>query len=298
MGADAFRELTVRLGSSTEAMAALGAALRLRVSGEDAPTEVQAALDEVVAALGLEELLAGASPEQLAAMLAPIRALLLQSLDLLTDPARAPGWTYTDAELLESQGRSSAGFARVIRDVLAPTLPGLEATLGRPGATFVDVGVGVGGLAIEMCRVWPSLRVIGIDPWDYVLAIARRNVAAAGLADRIELRQLGAEQLDDESSADLLFLPGPFLPPAVLEAAVERAFAAIRPGGWVILGLYGGGGRLEDGLARLRTARSGGALFRADQAEALLARSGFVDVRTMPGGIAIPGLLVVGRRST
>jgi SAM-dependent methyltransferase len=297
MGADAFRELTVRLGSSTEAMAALGAALRLRVSGEEAPPEVQAALDEVVAALGLEELLAGATPEQLAAMLAPIRALFLQSVDLLTDPARAPGWAYADAELLESQGRSSAGFARVIRDVLAPTLPGLEEALGRPGSMFVDVGVGVGGLAIEMCRVWPSLRVVGIDPWDYVLTIARRNVAAAGLGDRIELRQLGVEELDYEASADLVFLPGPFLPASVLEPAVERTRAAIRPGGWVILGMYGGGGRLEDGLARLRTARSGGALFTAEQAEALLERSGFADVRTVPGGIAIPGLLVAGRRS-
>ena len=204
------QQVGMRLSAQAEALAALAAALRLRQSKSEAAPEVQAALDEVVAALGLTDALESASPAELAAALAPIRALFLQANDLLTDPARAPGWSYTDADVLESLGRTSAGFAGVLRDTVAPQLDGLEERLAAEGASFLDVGVGVAGLAIAMAGQWPNLRVVGIDPWEPSLALARANVSAAGLDDRIELRGARAEELDDRHAFDLAFLPAPF----------------------------------------------------------------------------------------
>ena len=40
-----------------------------------------------------------------------------------------------------------------------------------------------------MVRQWPSLRVVGIDPWAASLAIAHCNVQDAGLTPQIELRE-------------------------------------------------------------------------------------------------------------
>jgi precorrin-6B methylase 2 len=54
--------------------------------------------------------------------------------------------------------------------------------LRRPGA-FFDIGTGVGWLAIEAARFWPALRVVGIDPWEAVLTLARNNLAKSGIAD-------------------------------------------------------------------------------------------------------------------
>lgn len=296
MSADQTRELVFRLIGSTEALAALAAALRLRVSGQEAPPDVQASLEEVVDALGVRKTLDDASPEQLAAMLAPIRSLLLQSVDFLTDPSRAPGWSYTDAELLQSTGRTSAAFAGVVEQVLVPRLDGLGEALARPGAAFLDVGVGVAALAIAMCRTFPHLSVVGIDSWDYPLSLARRNVEDAGFTERIELRQQPAQELADAEAFDLTFVAGPFLPPAVLDDALARVFAATRRGAWVMFGMYQGTSELDSALARLRTARSGGALLRPEEAEARLGRAGFVDVARITENIGMPAMLVVGRR--
>jgi precorrin-6B methylase 2 len=294
---ESIRDLAAGLATSTEALAALGAALRLRASGQQAPPEVQACLDEVVQALGAGEVLASASPDELGRALAPIQALFLQSVDLLTDPTRAPGWTYTDVELLESLGQNSAVFAEIVRDVLAPRLEGLEEALARPGAAFLDVGVGVAALSIAMCRLFPGLRAVGIDPWELALELARRNVAAAGLVDRVELRRQAAEELEDDAVFDLAFLAGPFLGSGVVDAACERVHAAVRPGGWVLFGMYRGAGPLETALAHLRTARSGGAVLDAAEGERRLAAGGFVDVRTFAAELGIPSQLVVGRHA-
>jgi precorrin-6B methylase 2 len=286
------------LATSTEALAALGAVLRLRASGQSAPAAVQACLNEVVDALGLGEALASASPDELTRALAPIRALFLQSVDLLSDPTRAPGWAYTDVELLESQGQNSAHFAEVISGVLAPRLEGLDEALARPGAVFLDVGVGVAALSIAMCRLYPGVRAVGIDPWEYALEIARRHVAEASLDDRIELRREAVEELDDEAAFDLAFLAGPFLGSGVVEAACRRVHAALRPGGWVLFAMYRGAGPLETALARLRTARSGGAVLDAAEAERHLEAAGLAGVTTFAAELGIPSQLVAGRRAS
>lgn len=296
MGTREIRTTAARLSTSTEALAALGAALRLRASGLEAPPTVQASLDEVLTALGVKDAIGSSSPDELSAALAPIRALLLQAVDFLTDPSRAPGWTYTDAELLEGFGQSSAAFARVVSDVLEPALPGLGNALIRPGAAFLDVGVGVAALSIAMCRLYPQLRAVGIDPWEVALDRARRNVDAAGLGERIELRRQRVEELADQTAFDLVFLAGPFLDPQAVDPACERSLAALRPDGWVIFAMFGGADSLEVALARLRTARSGGAVLDAPEVEGRLRAAGFADVSTLAAELGIPSQLVVGRR--
>src|SRR4029077_10323017 len=107
---------------------------------------------------------------------------------------------------------------------------------------FLDVGVGVASLSISMCRAWPELRVVGVDPYDVSLDIARGNVVRAGLSDRIELRQLRIEELRDETAFDLAWLPAFFIPEQALAAAITRVHAALRPDGWLLLPVAGGAG--------------------------------------------------------
>jgi len=54
-----------------------------------------------------------------------------------------------------------------------------------------------------MARKWPTLRVVGLDVWGPSLALARQNVAAAGLQDRVELREQSADELPDDRAFDL-----------------------------------------------------------------------------------------------
>jgi predicted RNA methylase len=293
---ESLQAVAARLAAQTEALAALGAALRLRASGEQAPPSVRACLDEVVEALGVSQAIATAAPDDLSRALAPVRAVFSQAADLLSDPSRAPGWSYTDAELLQSLGQNSAAFAEVVRDVVAPELGGLGERLSRPGAAFLDVGVGVAALSIAMCRAYPELRVVGIDPFEPPLALARRNVAAAGLEERVELRRGRVEELEERDTFAAAFLPGPFLAATAVDEGCRHVYEALEPGGWVLFGMYRGAGPLEDALARLRAARSGGAVLHAADAEERLRAAGFDSVRTFTAELGIPSQLVAGRR--
>ena len=59
----------------------------------------------------------------------------------------------------------------------------------------LDLGAGTGQIPIELCHRIPDVRVVAVDAAESMLAVARENVAAAGLADRIELVLADAKRL-------------------------------------------------------------------------------------------------------
>jgi hypothetical protein len=102
-------------------------------------------------------------------------------IELMENCEHKPGWVHRDPVIFQS---IECRRARPIRFDAphdharhiplrydAARTPELSSTLQRPGA-FLDVGTGVGGLAIEAARVWPALRVVGIDQWEPALALA------------------------------------------------------------------------------------------------------------------------------
>ncbi len=232
-------------------------------------------------------------------MAGDIRSHLMQALAFLdssSGEAPSPGWRHTDRALLQAQGDASAGLAPMFKANILPGLGDLAARLERPGARFLDVGVGVGALAIAMCRAWPELHVVGLDTFDVPLAVARENVVRASLAERIELRRIGVEELADEESFELAWLPAFFIPEAVVGQAMSRVHAALRPGGWVLLPLIGAAGDdRQRAVAALVSDLWGGPAFSVAGAESLLKEAGFSSVRTLAGPPWAPAL-VVGQR--
>ena len=75
-----------------------------------------------------------------------------------------------------------------------------------PGDTVLDVASGTAAVAIELARRH-GCKVVGIDQSPEMLDAGRARVAAAGLAERIELREGRAEELpfDDAAFAGLTF---------------------------------------------------------------------------------------------
>ncbi len=169
--------------------------------------------------------------------------------------------------------------------------------LQRPTATFLDVGTGVGTIAIQMCRLFPTLHVVGLEPQDAPMAEARRNVTAANLGDRIELRAQRIEDLADREVFDLVWLPQVFLPREVLERGLRRAWAALRPGGWILLIAYSTPGMgLDAALGRLLNVLWGGDPLYPEQVAELLAAADFANTQVFP---IMPGMtpkLIVGQR--
>jgi SAM-dependent methyltransferase len=283
MSEAALRSRIGALATAAGALAAIGAALRLRRDGVVAPAEVQQRLDEVLAAIEtppLNSLDAG----QVARLSDLIGAILRHALELLDNPTRPPGWNHTDPALLEAQGGGSRMVPHLIATA-AEKRPELMALLNRPGA-FLDVGTGVGWLAIEAARIWPALRVVAIDIWEPALARARRNIAASGLEGRIELRSQDVAALPDRAAFSLAWVPVPFFTAAALAGALARVREALAPGAWVVCGLET---PPEEPLARalsvLRTVRGGGEISMPADVASYLTAAGFAAVETVPAGV-------------
>jgi len=273
--------------TATEALAALGAQLALADPAAGGDPEVAAAVRAVGAAAGLDGVDELAAPQR-AMLLAMIRMYLRQALDTVEDASRAPGWSYTDPVILDGWGRGSAMLPGLIA-TSHPELAGVQRLL--------DVGTGVGLLAIAAANVWPDATVVGIDRWEPSLERARANVAGAGLEDRITLRKADLVDLDAVDEFDCAWIPTFFLDEPTLTKGIAAVTPAVRPGALIVLGLNRRSPNpLADATATLRYVRSGGTLLDAGQAEAILVAAGCEDVHTsLPAGPA-PIEFVLGRR--
>ncbi len=65
----------------------------------------------------------------------------------------------------------------------------------------LDLGAGTAQIPIELCRRLPEVRVVAVDAAESMLTVARGNVAAAGLAERIELVLADAKRLPFPSAS-------------------------------------------------------------------------------------------------
>jgi hypothetical protein len=283
--------------AAAEAVAALGASLRVRRDGTAVDPELAARLDAVLDALGVREALDALEPHEAVALLGLVEGLLAQAADFVIRPART-SWDHEDPSILMAQGHMSVLLAEGFRRLVLPSLGPVLAGRMEAGAWCLDVGAGVAALSVALCRTWPTLRVVGLEPWPPALALARATVAATGLEDRIELREETVETIQDADRYDLAWVPTFFISGAVLELGMERVHAALAPDGCAIAGLYA---RPPDPLlaavADLRTVRQGGAALTPDETAALMTRAGFADVGVVVDTVwKGPVVFVTGRR--
>jgi len=298
MAGETLRDVVARLNASVTAVAALGAALDARVGQRPLDPNLRPHIDGVLDALGIRDEVENAGVEELRPLLGEIRTFDLTGAKLFSArAAHQAGWTHLEGDLLEAAGDVTAGLPRRLRTAIAPKLDGLEARLSSAGAAFLDIGVGVGVLAIEMARLWPELTVVGIDTWAPALTMARDRVRAADLEHRIVLREQAGEAIEDVEAFDLAWIPSVFVPERVLPKVMARVHVALRPGGWLLLPMMRAAGEpLQAAITRLRVAHFGGSLLTTERAGALLAEQGFVNVHPLPAPADSNAAMMVAQR--
>ena len=119
-----------------------------------------------------------------------------------------------------------------------PAMPDIEMRLkaADPPARIADLGCGSGWSSIALARAYPAAQVHGIDLDEASIEEARRNAAAAGVADRVrfECRDVG-----DPAPAgryDLVTFFETVHDMADPVAALRAAAALLGPGGAVLVG--------------------------------------------------------------
>lgn len=295
MDIDAVLRTAQKLNASTEALAALGASLHIRAEHLDAPTAVGDRLDAVLALLEVD--LDALSDEECRIVLGGIRAFFSQAAALLDAPDRPVGWVTDDPSTLQSQGRASMSVAALLGR-LSADMADLGERLDAPGSAILDVGAGTGWLSVAFARAYPAASVVGLDVAEAPLALARGNVVAEGLAERVDLRRGDATDLEDEAAFDLAWVPGPFLGREAVPRVLAAVHRALRPGGWVLFGRYAGpDDPLAAELLALRVVRSGGCPWSTAEVEDLLLAAGFAEVHSPERTWSAPMVFTVGRRA-
>ncbi|WP_018681608.1 class I SAM-dependent methyltransferase [Actinokineospora enzanensis] len=175
----------------------------------------------------------------------------------------------------------------------------------HPDDVIVDVGCGTGSLAVLLGRARPEARIIGLDPDHDVLAVARRKAAAAGVAVQWRVGMGDAVQDAVGAGAASVVVSSLVLhqcPMSMKRAMLASMFAALRPGGRLVIADYG--------LQRTTLARLGFRLVQlADGIEhtqpnaegvlpCLISQAGFRNVREAAAVPTITGTISIytGRR--
>jgi len=97
-------------------------------------------------------------------------------------------WDDFGTEAVEAQGDfNRAWLLSDLGSTYLPSIPDLHARLSdaKNPARVADVACGVGWAAIAIAKAYPNVTVDGFDFSEYSIALARKNAAEAGVADRV-----------------------------------------------------------------------------------------------------------------
>ena len=120
-------------------------------------------------------------------------------------------------------------WRRAMIDKVMPTAPAGNAAAG----VILDVASGTAGVAIQLARRAPA-RVVGVDLTEQMLRRGKRNVATAGLAERIALTCGRAEQLPyPDASFDALTFTYLLRYVDDPQATLAELARVVKPGGLV-----------------------------------------------------------------
>jgi SAM-dependent methyltransferase len=287
-------DAAVRLTIAMEAAAALAAHVRVTTESIEVDPQVRSLLDDIANEIVDDATEIGAAGQSIVGM---VRAFLRQATELVENPGRTGDWDQVDEAILQGVGRLSMAITTAFR-AASETLPGFGERLESPGSTFLDVGTGTGWLAIATARMFPAVHVTGIDIFEPALRLARLNVADEGLQERIDVKVQNAADIDQEDAYDVIWLPLPFMPRAIVPQAVAACRRALRHGGWLLPGTFAGpGDRLSQLLVDLRTVRSGGHPWQASELVELLTAHDLADAHEISRTWAAPVRLFAGRRA-
>jgi S-adenosylmethionine-diacylgycerolhomoserine-N-methlytransferase len=112
----------------------------------------------------------------------------------------APAQTGEAAGLMDRMYRHQRHIYDASRKFYLLGRDGMIAKLDPPvGGSILEIGCGTGRNLIKLAQTYPGTTCYGLDVSEEMLVTARRNVARAGLSERVMLAQADATQFDPEA---------------------------------------------------------------------------------------------------
>ncbi|MBW3555694.1 MAG: methyltransferase domain-containing protein [Actinobacteria bacterium] len=154
-------------------------------------------------------------------------------------------WSDFDAEWIDAVGENGQTYYRRLLNLVVPKLPPVAAALGR-GARYLDLACGVCRGPAKVVEAFPGTAVTAVDCDAYTLEVAEREMKERGLGDRFRFVHSMLEDLDIDGGHDLAVINISLHEARNIERAVERAHAALDPGGTFLVSEFPFPEREED----------------------------------------------------
>jgi SAM-dependent methyltransferase len=128
---------------------------------------------------------------------------------------------------------------KALEQSLAPRGPGMLCELALPylnaSSLLVDAGCGTARHSIELVQR-SGCRAYCFDPVEWQLSEAARNIAAAGLSERMELKRGGLENISlADAAADFIWCRDVLVVIEDLKAAMAELYRVLQPGGHMLV---------------------------------------------------------------
>ena len=200
-------------------------------------------------------------------------------LDLrtLASTGRREWWSDFDPEWIDAVAENGQTYYRRLLNLVIPQLPAVAASLER-GARYLDLACGVCRGPAKVAAAFPRTMVTAVDGDAYTLELAEREMKEKGLGDRFRFVRSMLEDLDIEGGHDLAVINISLHEARDMERVVERAHAALDPGGTFLVSEFPFPAREEDCRTVPGRLMCGVQFFEAHIGCQLLATSRFVDL--------------------
>ena len=172
------------------------------------------------------------APGYLGGAVRTVVALRETFLDLrtLARTGQREWWNDFDPEWIDAVAENGQTYYRRLLDLVVPKLPAVAGSLKR-GARYLDLACGLCRGPAKIATAFPGTTVTAVDGDPYTLEVAEREMKEQGLDDRFRFVSSMLEDLEIEGGHDLAVINISLHEARDIERAVERAHAALDPGG-------------------------------------------------------------------
>jgi 2-polyprenyl-3-methyl-5-hydroxy-6-metoxy-1,4-benzoquinol methylase len=164
--------------------------------------------------------------------------VIMKKFSSLTEAVKKGGSAAGHGDNQEANDEMWVSFARSMAPITVPSAGFIAQLTGMAqgkACKILDIAAGHGMYGITMAKVNPNARVTALD-WPNVLAVAKENAQAAGVADRYATRAGSAFETDLGEGYDYVLLTNIFhhFDHPTCEKLMKRVHAALKPDGQAI----------------------------------------------------------------
>jgi ubiquinone/menaquinone biosynthesis C-methylase UbiE len=163
---------------------------------------------------------------------------LFKKFSMLTDSVKKGGSAADHGDNLEVNDDMWVAFARSMGNTANIGAAFIAKVTNMPEGKpckVLDIAAGHGMYGITMAKHNPNAQIVALD-WPNVLAVAKENADAAGVANRYKLLPGSAFEVGMGEGYDYVLLTNIFhhFDPPTCEKLMQRVLAALKPGGQAV----------------------------------------------------------------